>query len=88
MSAKEPAQRKRKSAKERKRAQKDAKERQRALPRKNCKQPGLKQARFKPSRFGNSQLDAEIASDCDCQCDFGALSPKSNLQERIGEQAR
>ena len=34
---------KRKAAKERKRAQKGAKERKRALPRKKCKQPGLKQ---------------------------------------------
>ena len=40
MSAKE---RKRKSAKECKRAQKCAKERKKALPRKNCKRPGLKQ---------------------------------------------
>ena len=40
MSAKE---RKRKSAKECKRAQKGANERKGALPRKNCKQPGLKQ---------------------------------------------
>ena len=32
-----------KSAKERKRAQRGANERKRALPRKNCKQPGLKQ---------------------------------------------
>ena len=39
MNAKE---RKRKSANARKRAQKGAKERKRALPRKNCKQPGLK----------------------------------------------
>ena len=40
MSAKE---RKRKSATERRRAQEGAKECKRALPRKNCKQPGLKQ---------------------------------------------
>ena len=40
MSAKE---RKCKSAKQRKRAQKGAKECKRMLPRKNCKQPGLKQ---------------------------------------------
>ena len=40
MSAKEC---KRKSAKERARVQKGAEERKRALPRKNCKQPGLKQ---------------------------------------------
>ena len=49
MSAKE---RKRKSAKERKRAQKNAKERKRALPRKNCKK--------QKNRFGNSQEEIDV----------------------------
>ena len=60
MSAKE---RKCKSANARKRAQKGAKERKRALPRKTCKQPGLKQPGLGTPDFGPHRIPGRELSE-------------------------